>query len=36
LIDKENDPSLTLFSKRLGYHIHDGIVYLSKRDNWDM
>ncbi|TFH64189.1 MAG: GNAT family N-acetyltransferase [Candidatus Zixiibacteriota bacterium] len=35
LIDKENDPSLTLFSKRLSYHIHDGIVYLSKRDNWD-
>ena len=35
LIEKENDPSLTLFSKRLGYHIHDGIVYLSKRDNWD-
>jgi N-acetylglutamate synthase len=36
LIEKENDPSLTLFSKRLGYHIHDGIVYLSKRDNWDV
>lgn len=36
LIDKENDPSLALFSKRLGYHIHDGIVYLSKRDNWDV
>lgn len=36
LIDKENEPSLNLFSKRLGYHIHDGIVYLSKRDNWDM
>lgn len=36
LIDKENDPSLALFSKRLGYHIHDGIVYLSKRENWDM
>jgi len=35
LIDKENEPSLTLFSKRLGYHIHDGIVYLSKRDNWE-
>jgi N-acetylglutamate synthase len=35
LIEKENEPSLTLFSKRLGYHIHDGIVYLSKRDNWD-
>ena len=35
LIEKENEPSLTLFSKRLGYHVHDGIVYLSKRDNWD-
>jgi N-acetylglutamate synthase len=35
LIDKENDPSLTLFSKRLGYHIHDGIVYLSKRESKD-
>jgi ribosomal protein S18 acetylase RimI-like enzyme len=35
LIDKENEPSLTLFSKRLGYHIHDGIVYLSKRDGQD-
>jgi ribosomal protein S18 acetylase RimI-like enzyme len=35
LIDKENEPSLTLFSKRLGYHVHDGIVYLSKRDNGD-
>ena len=36
LIEKENEPSLTLFNKRLGYHIHDGIVYLSKRDNWDV
>jgi ribosomal protein S18 acetylase RimI-like enzyme len=36
LIDRENDPSLMLFSKRLGYHLHDGIVYLSKRDNWDV
>ncbi len=36
LIDKENDASLALFSKRLGYRIHDGIVYLSKRDNQDL
>ena len=36
LVEKENDPSLTLFSKRLGYHIHDGLVYLSKRDNWEV
>lgn len=36
LIEKENEPSLALFNKRLGYHIHDGIVYLSKRDNWDV
>jgi len=36
LIEKENEPSLTLFNKRLGYHIHDGLVYLSKRDNWDV
>jgi ribosomal protein S18 acetylase RimI-like enzyme len=35
LIDRENEPSLTLFSKRLGYHVHDGIVYLSKRESAD-
>ena len=31
LIDGDNDPSLNLF-KKLGYKVHEDILYLSKRD----
>ncbi len=32
LIDRENDASRSLFSG-LGYHLHEDILYYSKRDN---
>ena len=35
LVEKENSPSLALFQK-LGYHVHDDIAYLSKRDSEDV
>lgn len=32
LVERENDASLALF-RQAGYHLHDDICYLSKRDN---
>ncbi len=32
LIEKGNNASMTLF-KKAGYHLHDDILYLSKREN---
>lgn len=32
LIDRDNDPSINLFTK-LGYHFHKDILYFSKRDS---